>query len=406
MSDTKLPTIHLKPGKEKPLLRQHPWIFSGAIARIEGAPISGDVVLVKAASGETIGVGGYSPNSQIRCRVWEFGDRFTDDLKTHLAKTIADRIQQAIALRMPDPFLAGKNACRLIHAESDRLPGLIVDQYADVLVVQFLSAGMEPWRNLVLDTLIQAVSPAAIFERSDVEVRKLEGLVETTGLLYGTMPEEGVIIEENGVRIKVAVDSGHKTGFYLDQRENRALIRNFTKEKDMLDCFCYTGGFTLNALMGGARSVTAIDQSEEALSLLSENIHLNSLAENKVERIGDDVFQRLRTMRDQGKSFDVIVLDPPKFAPTRSQAQKAARGYKDINLLAAKLLREGGVLFTFSCSGGIDQKLFQQIVAGAASDAGVDLQIIHKMGPGGDHPVLLSFPEGDYLKGLVCRRIG
>ncbi len=359
---------------------------------------------MKTAAGDTIGHGGYSPDSQISCRMWEFGYKFPEDIRMHLSKLFEDRIRQAIALRENDPTLTGTNAKRLVHAESDLLPGLIVDQYADILVVQFLSAGIEASRQKILDTLIDVVAPAAIFERSDVEVRKLEGLPEVSGLLYGALPKDGIIIEENGILIKVKVNSGHKTGFYLDQRENRNLLRSFSKDKDVLDCFSYSGGFTLNALLGGARSVMAIDQSEEALSLLVENIRINSLEENNVELVNDDVFQRLRNLRDQAKSFDVIILDPPKFAPTRSQAQKAARGYKDINLLAAKLLRAGGVLFTFSCSGGIDQKLFQQIVAGAASDAGADLQIIHKMGQGSDHPVLLSFPEGEYLKGLVCRR--
>ena len=336
--------------------------------------------------------------------MWEYGEIFPDDLGAYHNELLKNRIHRAIALREQDPILAGTNTKRLIHAESDRLPGLIVDQYADILVAQFLSAGIEIYRQQVLAVLIDLIAPNAIFERSDVEVRKLEGLPEVSGLLFGNMPEGGIIIEENGIRIKVEVDSGHKTGFYLDQRENRYLLRKFCKDKDVLDCFSYSGGFTLNALLGEAKSVMAIDQSDDALGLLAENIRINSFDEEKVEVVSDDVFQRLRKLRDQGKSFDVVILDPPKFAPTRNQAQKAARGYKDINLLAAKLLREGGVMLTFSCSGGIDQRLFQQIVAGAASDAGVDLQIVHKMGQGSDHPVLLSFPEGEYLKGLVCRR--
>lgn len=394
----------IKPGREKPLFRQHPWIFSGAIQRIIGEPQSGDLVRVISSKGDTLGYGGFSPNSQIRCRMWDFATDIPKELETEFPRFLENRIDLAVKARETNPLLNETNAFRLVHAESDRLPGLIVDKYADGLVVQFLSTGIDIWRKLVIKFLIKRCSPSFIFERSDAEVRKLEGLPGINKLLYGKLPPDGVVVIENGLKIKINVQSGQKTGFYLDQRENRKALRVFTAEKDVLDCFCYTGGFTLNALLGGAKSVTAVDQSDDSLSLLDQNLKLNRFDQNKVELIKEDVFQILRKFRDRGNSWDVIILDPPKFAPTKRQAQKAARGYKDINLIAAKLLNPGGYLFTFSCSGGIDGNLFQQIVAGAAADAEIDLKIIQRMGQGSDHPILLNFPEGEYLKGLVCRK--
>jgi 23S rRNA (cytosine1962-C5)-methyltransferase len=291
---------------------------------------------------------------------------------------------------------------RLIHAESDGLPGLIVDQYGDVLVMQVGSAGAERWRDTCADILQELCKPACIYERSDSDSRALEGLELRNGVLRGALPDNVEVIE-NGLRFKVDVAAGQKTGFYLDQRNNRALTETLAADRDVLNCFCYTGGFSLYALRGGAKSVLSIDASADALRIAEENVTRNGLDASRTEWLEADVFQALRTLRDQGRKFDLIILDPPKFAPTAAFAEKAARGYKDINLLAFKLLRPSGLLCTYSCSGGISEDLFQKIVAGAALDAGVDAQIVHHLHASADHPVLLSFPEGAYLKGLVLR---
>jgi 23S rRNA (cytosine1962-C5)-methyltransferase len=289
-----------------------------------------------------------------------------------------------------------------VHGESDALPGLIADRYADVLVLQFLSSGVEHWRGLLIDLLVELSGVRNVYERSDVDVRRLEGLPERSGPLRGTPPER-VQIQEAGLNFQVDLVRGHKTGFYLDQRWNRGRVRQLARGKQVLDCFCYTGGFSLNALKGGARDVLAVDSSTDALAQARENLALNRLPADGVEWLEGDVFKVLRSLRDQARQFDLIVLDPPKFAPTAAQADRAARGYKDINLLAFKLLRPGGVLASFSCSGGVDASLFRKIVAGAALDAGVEAQILERLSQDIDHPVGLNFPEGEYLKGLVVR---
>jgi 23S rRNA (cytosine1962-C5)-methyltransferase len=298
---------------------------------------------------------------------------------------------------------------RLIYAESDYLPGLVVDRYADTLVIQCLTAGVEFWHQQLADLLLQITGLKKIYERSDADVRELEGLPIRSGLIRGAadsmVPEAKITIRENNLNFLVNIVTGHKTGFYLDQRSNRQQVRKLAKGREVLDCFCYTGGFTVNALVGGAKSVIGVDSSSESLSMLRENLTLNSLSNDQVELIEGDVFQVLRKFRDEARTFDMIILDPPKFAATASQAEKAARGYKDINLLAFKLLRPGGFLVTFSCSGGVDAALFQKIVAGAALDAGADVQIIKQLTQATDHPVALNFPEGAYLKGLVCYKI-
>jgi 23S rRNA (cytosine1962-C5)-methyltransferase len=293
---------------------------------------------------------------------------------------------------------------RVIYAESDSLPGLIVDRYDNVLVLQSLTAGSEFWKDTLADLLLEETELETIYERSDADVRELEGLQPVVGILRGTINHFPLSIVENDLKFNIDLESGHKTGFYLDQRDNHLRVRQLAKDRDVLDCFCYTGGFTVNALAGGARSVVAVDTSAEALKLGRENVKLNGQQAESVEWREGDVFQMLRKFRDEDRSFDLIVLDPPKFAPTAAQAQKASRGYKDINLLAFKLLRPGGVLVTFSCSGGIDVALFQKIVASAALDAGVDAQIAEHLSQAADHPVALNFPEGTYLKGLVCLR--
>jgi 23S rRNA (cytosine1962-C5)-methyltransferase len=314
------------------------------------------------------------------------------------------RIGNAIAARAALHMPPGTDALRLIHAESDNLPGLIVDRYADMLVIQFLSAGIEFWRETIADILLEETGLQSIYERSDSDVRELEGLSQRTGPLRGTIPYSPFTILENNLKFTVNLETGHKTGFYLDQRENRLRVRSLAEGRDVLDCFCYTGGFTVNALAGGAKSVLSVDASAEALSLCRENVALNGLDISCHTFLEGDIFQLLRKFRDEARSFDLIVLDPPKFAPTAAQAEKAARGYKDINLLAFKLLRAGGLLVTCSCSGGVDAALFQKIVASAALDAGVDAQILAHLEQAPDHPVALHFPEGAYLKGLVCRR--
>jgi 23S rRNA (cytosine1962-C5)-methyltransferase len=314
------------------------------------------------------------------------------------------RVQAALGRRIALGLDSSTNACRLIHAESDLLPGLIVDRYADVLVMQCLTAGAELWRESLADLLLQETGARAVYERSDADVRALEGLPPRAGPLRGRPPSR-VQILEYGLQFLVDIEKGHKTGFYLDQRENRHLLQAFCAGREVLNCFSYTGGFTVHALAAGAESVLSVDTSADALSLGRENVGLNGLPGDGAEWSEADVFQALRKYRDEARSFDLVILDPPKFAHTSAQAERAARGYKDINLLAFKLLRPGGVLFTFSCSGGVEAALFQKIVASAALDAGVDAIILRTMTQAPDHPVLLSFPEGAYLKGLVCARI-
>ena len=389
--------ILLKAGREKSLLRRHPWIFSGAIERVDGAPFSGDTLPVRDGAGNVLARAAYNPDSQISARVWSFSETEKVD-----AEFFRGRIADALAARNELNLARNSNGMRLIHAESDGLPGLIVDQYGDVLVMQIGSAGAERWRDTCADMLQECCKPACIYERSDSDSRALEGLEPRNGVLRGTLPDN-VEVVENGLRFRVDVAAGQKTGFYLDQRDNRALTGTLAHDKDVLNCFCYTGGFSLYALRGGAKSVLSIDASGEALRIAAENLANNGLDSSRAEWLEADVFLALRTLRDQNRKFDLIILDPPKFAPTAAFAEKAARGYKDINLLAFKLLRPGGLLFTYSCSGGISEDLFQKIVAGAALDAGVDAQIVHYLHASADHPVLLSFPEGAYLKGLVLR---
>ncbi|MGA7195075.1 MAG: class I SAM-dependent methyltransferase [Anaerolineales bacterium] len=393
-----MPTVILKPGREKSLLRRHPWIFSGAIQQADQNIASGSTVDVLSSKGEFLARGAYSPSSQIRLRVWTFEDETVD------AEFFRNRIRSSLQTRNLIFNSRDTNAIRLIYAESDGIPGLIVDRYDDVLVLQSLTAGSEYWKETIADILLEETGLKNIYERSDADVRELEGLPSKVGILRGTIPESRITITEFGLKFLVDIEHGHKTGFYLDQRANRQRVRTMTKDKDVLDCFCYTGGFTVNALAGDAKSVLCVDTSSDALNLARQNIELNKLPVEKVQFLEGDVFQVLRKFRDEARSFDMIILDPPKFAPTAAQAEKAARGYKDINLLAFKLLRPNGILFTFSCSGGIDSALFQKIVAGAALDAGVDAQIIEHLSQASDHPILLHFPEGFYLKGLVCHK--
>jgi 23S rRNA (cytosine1962-C5)-methyltransferase len=389
-------SLHLKPGREKSLLRRHPWIFSGAVSRVDDEPASGDSVAVRASTGAFLGRAAYSPTSQIRARVWTFEDEPVD------ADFFRRKIRAALEMRRRLNVKGRSDAYRLVYAESDGLPGLIVDRYGEVLVLQSLTTGAEFWKETLADILLEEASLSAIYERSDADVRELEGLPPKVGLLRGSITNYRLPITENHLKFNINFETGHKTGFYLDQRDNRLRVRELSEGRDVLDCFCYTGGFTVNALAGGAKSVLSVDSSADALALVRENIALNSLPVTRHTSLEGDVFQLLRKFRDEGRAFDMIILDPPKFAPTAAQAEKAARGYKDINLLAFKLLRPGGILVTFSCSGGVDAALFQKIVAGAALDAGVEAQIVEHLSQAADHPVALNFPEGAYLKGLVC----
>jgi 23S rRNA (cytosine1962-C5)-methyltransferase len=391
-----VPAIILKPGREKSLLRRHPWIFSGAVQHVDDEPVSGATVDLLSSNKQFLARASYSPNSQIRARVWRFEDELVD------ADFFRQKIRSAIATRQKLSLENLSNAQRLIYAESDGIPGLIVDRYGDVLVLQSLTAGSEFWKEMLADLLLEVTGLSTIYERSDADVRELEGLGPKVGLIRGNLASFSFPIAEHGLKFNVNLRSGHKTGFYLDQRQNRMRVRELANDKDVLDGFCYTGGFTVNALAGGAKSVLSIDSSADALALAKENVALNDLPIEKTNFIEGDVFQLLRRFRDENRSFDMIILDPPKFAPTAAQAERAARGYKDINLLAFKLLRPAGILVTFSCSGGIDAGLFQKIIAGAALDAGADAQIVEHLSQGPDHPVSLHFPEGSYLKGLVC----
>ena len=389
----------LKKGREKSLLRRHPWIFSGAVEKANGKP--GETLEVRSTSGKVLARAAYSPKSQIRARVWTF-----DAAEQVDAAFFRNRVQKALALREALPAAKHTNALRLINGESDGLPGLVVDRYADVLVAQFLAAGVEQWRDVILDVLTELSGCEAIFERSDAEVRKLEGLEARVGFARGNRNATRCPISEYGLNYRVDVEQGQKTGFFLDQRENRQRVRALAAGREVLDGFSYTGGFAINALAGGAKRITAVESSAPALEVAKENLAANPLDASRVEFVQADVFAHLRKLRDGAAHFDLIILDPPKFAPTAAQVHKAARAYKDINLWALKLLAPGGLLATFSCSGAVPPDLFQSIVAGAALDAGGDVKIIERFGAAADHPVAIEFPEGEYLKGLLLLKAG
>jgi len=398
VSDT--PQLTLKPGRERSLLRRHPWVFSGAIAEVRGSAQSGSTVQIRGADGRFLAWAAYSPASQIRARAWSF-----DEAEVPGPDLFEKRIETALALRRAQVPPETTNALRLVHGESDGLPGLVADRYADTLVVQLLSAGCERWREALIGILREQSGCARVHERSDTDGRELEGFAASTGLIAGTAADGPLRILEHGIEYEIDVAAGQKTGFYLDQRDNRARVRTLADGREMLNCFCYTGGFTLSALAGGARSVLSIDSSAPALELAKRNLALNGVEANRAEWLEADVFGALRKLRTEGRQFDFIVLDPPKFAPTPKDAERAARGYKDINLNALKLLRPGGLLATFSCSGGVSPELFQKIVAGAAADAGVSLLLRERFRAAPDHPVRIEFPEGEYLKGLLLERL-
>jgi 23S rRNA (cytosine1962-C5)-methyltransferase len=391
--------IVLKSDRERPILRMHPWIFANSISEVRGDPEFGETVEVLTHGGDWLAYASFSPHSQIRARIWTWdpSERVDQGFFTR-------RLEKSIAFR--EGLFKGKDvtAYREVYAESDGLPGLIVDRYGDMRVIQFLCAGAERWRESIIEILSSRKDCKGIFERSDVDVRALEGLPAQEGQLFGETPGGLITIVEYGIHFYVDIFHGHKTGFYLDQRENRKILRDMMPDgASVLDSFSYTGGFTLNALKANAGEILAIDSSSSSLDLIDKNLSLNRFDPQRIVRTEGDVFSELRVLRDQDRKFDVIILDPPKFASTPSHIQRAARGYKDINILAFKLLREGGLLFTFSCSGGVSAELFQKIIAGAALDAGKRVSIIKWLGQPEDHPVLVSFPEARYLKGFACR---
>lgn len=389
--------IRLREGRDRSLLRRHPWVFDSAVAR--GGADPGETVRIEGHDGRFLAWAAYSPASKIRARAWSFAEADRID-----PAFFRKRLAQAVALRQR--LKPESNGIRLVHGESDGLPGFVVDRYDDTLVAQFLSAGAERWKKVLADGLLEATGLERLYERSDASSRGLEGLPEATGWLRGGGPT-GVVIAEHGWKFGLDVATGHKTGFYLDQRDSRARFAGWVRRlgaQRVLNCYCYTGGFTVAALAGGAAEVTSIDSSAPALERARANVALNGFTEGGVEFLDADVNASLRRFGQEGRTFDAIVLDPPKLAPTVAHAERAARAYKDINRLALKLLAPGGVLFTFSCSGGISADLFHKIVASAGADAGVDGYIAERLGAAPDHPMTLSFPEGEYLKGLVVLR--
>ncbi len=390
-----MPELVLAAKRERSLLRRHPWVFSGAIQEVRGEPGPGDPVEILSRAGEWLARGTYSPASAIRTRVWTF-DR-DEPLDAAFCQR---RVQVAIDLRRRIYGGELPAACRLLNGEGDGLPGVIADRYGDTIVVQLLTCGADRFRSALAEALGAALPCTSVFERSDTDARTREGLEPQVGPICGTPPEGTIAIDEDGIRFGVDIRLGHKTGFYLDQRENRRLVGSRSAGRDVLNCFCYTGGFSLHALANGAASTLSIDSSQEALNLAAEHVRANGFAEDRAEFQQADVFRALRTFRDARRDFDLIVLDPPKFADTQGQLAKASRGYKDINLLGLKLLRPGGELFTFSCSGAMTPDLFQKIVADAALDAHREVVVLHELRQAPDHVVSTAFPEGHYLTGL------
>lgn len=389
-------TITLVKGREKSLLRRHPWIFSRAIDKVEGNPGSGDTVDVYSFKGDWLGTAAYSPHSQIRARIWTFTPATEINLNFFIQK-----IKSAKQLR-DDLIAPVSNAYRLIAGESDSLPGVTLDVYDQIIVGQFLSAGAEKHKQLIVEALNHVFPDQPIYERSDVAVRKKEGLKQTRGWLYGES-ELQVWIKEHGLDILIDIDKGHKTGFYLDQRDSRQVAAKYSQGKAVLNCFSYTGTFGLYALQAGAESVINVDVSDSALATANLQYEKNGFKQG-YEQINADVFKYLRECKAQGKQFDTIVLDPPKFAENKGQVIRACRGYKDINMLALQLLKPGGTLLTFSCSGLVDADLFQKVVADAAVDAKVEAQVVEKLTQAKDHPISLNYPEAFYLKGLVVKK--
>lgn len=389
--------VILKKGKEKAVLQRHPWVFSGAIESVKGKPENGEIVRTVNSKGDFLAYGFYNNQSRVAVRLLEWDDAvFIDE------NWWRGRIQTAVNNRK-EVLNDQTNTCRLIFSEADFLPGLIVDKYSDHLSVQILNLGMEKVKEIWIDELQKQLQPKSIFDRSDATSRSHEGLDASFGLLYGSNPPDFVEVKENGIRYEVSISEGQKSGFYCDQRDNRSIVAAHASGKKVLDCFAYTGGFSLNCFRQGAESVTSVDSSALAMETLKKNIRLNNLGAKRSIAIQSDVNKQLRKFREEDEKFDLIILDPPKYAPSRSALGRASRAYKDLNRLAMLLLNKGGLLATFSCSGAMDMPAFKQVLAWAALDAGKEVQFINQLGQPEDHPIRSSFPEGEYLKGLICR---
>jgi 23S rRNA (cytosine1962-C5)-methyltransferase len=389
--------IILKKGKEKAAILRHPWIFSGALDKIKGKPANGEIVAVWSASQEFLAYGYFNDQSRVALRLLEWDQEVTIDEAWYTQK-----LEKAIASRA-HLLNENTNTCRLVFSEADFLPGLIVDKYADYLAVQILSAGIESVKETIINILRSILNPKGIFDKSDAGARKHENLEPEQGLLWGEEPPEFIEVKENGVTYHINIADGQKSGFYCDQRDNREILAAYTQGKNVLDCFCYSGGFTLNSLRAGAAHVTSVDSSALAIETLKHNLSLNGFSDALQTSFQSDVNKQLRVFKEENKKFDVIVLDPPKYAPSRSALDRAARAYKDLNRLGMLLLEPGGILATYSCSGAVDMETFKQIIAWAALDAGREVQIIKQFHQPEDHPIRMSFPEGEYLKGLLLR---
>ncbi|HET7378258.1 MAG TPA: class I SAM-dependent rRNA methyltransferase, partial [Anaerolineae bacterium] len=384
--------VALKPQREKPIKQHHPWIFSGAIDRIDASLQDGDIADIVSSRDEFLGRGYVNRQSQIVVRLLTWDEAEAIDQEFWIR-----RLTRSISMR------PAASARRLVNAEADGLPGLIIDQYNDFCLVQFLTLGIDRVQQSIISAVAEVLSPNGIYERSDVDVRAKEGLAQHTGVLRGAEPPDLVVIEQDGLKFWVDVKHGHKTGFYLDQRDNRRKIQPFCQEAAVLNLFAYSGGFSVAALKAGAKSIVNVDSSADALNLARKNYHLNELAVNDQDFVEADVFSYVRKLRAERRSFDSIIADPPKLAQSQAQIDKAARAYKDLNLVSMQLLKPGGTLITFSCSGLVSPDLFQKIIFAASIDAGRDVQIVEKLSQASDHPILLSFPESEYLKGLVCK---
>lgn len=390
-------SIVLKKGKEKAVLQRHPWVFSGALQDIKGKPNNGDLVSVHAFDNSFLAYGHYNKESRVAVRLLSWDESVLPNEQWY-----RKRLQVAVKAR-EHLLTDGNNACRLVFSESDYLPGLIVDKYGDYLAVQILTSGTEEMKSVILDELLKLTGAKGIFDKSDSSARAHDGLNGGNELLAGSLPPDFVEVKENGIKYHINIIEGQKSGFYCDQRFNRDLLAGYAKNAKVLDCFSYSGGFALNAMRSGAKEVVCVDSSALAIETLNKNLSLNGFESIAHQAIQSDVNKQLRVFKEAGETFDIVILDPPKYAPSRSALTKASRAYKDLNRLGMQLLKEGGLLATFSCSGAVDIDTFKQIVAWAALDAGKEVQIIYQFTQPEDHPIRVSFPEGEYLKGLLCR---